>query len=387
MSDQHQTSQHDVDASGSLVSEPHRHRLSNPKKVTVAVLVAAFALGLIWLGGRGAKEPEKPREAQVVANTKPFIPAPIVLPPDPPPPPEPVAEEPRQPQEPKELSPAETPIFAYTGADGEGKKAEPEKLVADRGSDRDEGEDTGSDEGSENDLSGRLRSTVTQASRATLLPNPDFVITQGTIIPCILQTAIDTNLAGYVKCVLPQDVRGATGNVVLMDRGTTVVGEIQKGLQQGDERVFVLWSRAETPSHAIISLASPGADGLGRAGLAGQVDTHFWKRFGGTIMLSLIQGVFQAGSSYLGKTENGDSFSSSQSSGPQVAETALRASIDIPPTLRKNQGDTASIFVARDLDFSGVYQLRIKERPTYRAISNRQTYRAISNQRYPPIYK
>ena len=376
MSDQHHNSQHDVDASGSLVSEPHRHRLSNSRKMTVAVLVGGFALGLIWLGGRGSKEAEKPEERQLVANTTPFTPAPIVLPPEPPPPPEPVAEEPRQPEEPKELSPAETPIFAYTGGDGEEKKAEPERPVAARASDGDEHEDLGDEEGSENGLSGRLRSTLTEASRATLLPNPDFVITQGTIIPCILQTAIDTNLAGYVKCVLPQDVRGATGNVVLMDRGTTVVGEIQKGLQQGDERVFVLWTRAETPSHAIISLTSPGADGLGRAGLAGKVDNHFWKRFGGTIMLSLIQGVFQAGSSYLGKTENGDSFSSSQSSGPQVAETALRASIDIPPTLRKNQGDTASIFLARDLDFSGVYQLRIKKRPTYRANGYQQ---------FPPI--
>ncbi|MBX4899641.1 MULTISPECIES: type IV secretion system protein VirB10 [Rhizobium] len=366
MNDQHLAPQHDVDASGSLVSEPHRRRLPNSRKLTVALLVAGFALGVIWLGGRGSKPVEKPRETQAVANTTPFAPAPVVLPP-PPPPPEPVAEEPRPAGAPNEISPAETPIFAYTGADGAAQKVEPEMPVVARGSNDDELLASDQEEGSESDLSGRLRSTRTQASRATLLPNPDFVVTQGTIIPCILQTAINTNLAGYVKCVLPQDVRGATGNVILMDRGTTVIGEIQRGLQQGDERVFVLWSRAETPSHAVISLNSPGADGLGRAGLEGEVDNHFWKRFGGTIMLSMIQGVFEAGSSYLGRTENGDSFSSTQSSGPQVAETALRASIDIPPTLSKNQGDTASIFVARDLDFSDVYQLRIKKPPMYRA--------------------
>lgn len=89
----------------------------------------------------------------------------------------------------------------------------------------------------ENDLSIRMKPTELQPTRAMLLPHPDFMVTEGTIIPCILQTAIDTNLAGYVKCVLPQDVRGTTNNVVLLDRGTTVVGEIQRGLQQG-MRVF-----------------------------------------------------------------------------------------------------------------------------------------------------
>ena len=32
--------------------------------------------------------------------------------------------------------------------------------------------------------------------------------------------------------------------------------------------------------------------------------------------------------------------------------------INIPPTLSKNQGELANIFVARDVDFSTVYQLK-----------------------------
>ena len=37
---------------------------------------------------------------------------------------------------------------------------------------------------------------------------------------------------------------------------------------------------------------------------------------------------------------------------------ALEQSINIPPTLNKNHGELVNIFVARDVDFSSVYQLR-----------------------------
>jgi len=44
-----------------------------------------------------------------------------------------------------------------------------------------------------------------------------------------------------------------------------------------------------------------------------------------------------------------------------VASIALENSINIPPTLYKNHGDVVSIFVARDLDFSSVYDLKTIE--------------------------
>jgi type IV secretion system protein VirB10 len=40
-----------------------------------------------------------------------------------------------------------------------------------------------------------------------------------------------------------------------------------------------------------------------------------------------------------------------------VIEESLRGSVNLPPTIRKNQGELVSIFVARDLDFSTVYQV------------------------------
>jgi type IV secretion system protein VirB10 len=137
---------------------------------------------------------------------------------------------------------------------------------------------------------------------------------------------------------------------------------------QGQNRVFVDWTRAETPEHVIVTLDSPGSDELGRAGLPGAVDNHFWERFGGALMLTLVQGGLDAATIEAAGSGNNNATSNqaalgfvyaAQSNGQSVANTALENTINIAPTLAKNQGDTASLIVAHDLDFSDVYSLRI----------------------------
>lgn len=205
------------------------------------------------------------------------------------------------------------------------------------------------------------------------MQNPDMVITEGTVIPCTLQTAIDSELPGLVTCVVPINILGATGNVVLLDAGTKIVGQIQNGLLQGQNRVFVDWTRAETPDHVIVTLDSPGTDELGRGGLPGAVNNHFWDRFGGALMLTLVQGGLDAATiEAAGKGNNNSTTNqaalgfvyAAQSNGQSVANTALENTINIPPTLTKNQGETVALIVAHDLDFSDVYQLQINNTGT-----------------------
>jgi len=218
-------------------------------------------------------------------------------------------------------------------------------------------------------LAARLKPTVLDGEKASVMQNPDMVITEGTVIPCTLQTAINTELPGLVTCVVPMDIRGATGDVVLLDAGTKIVGQIQSGLLQGQNRVFVDWTRAETPDHVIVTLDSPGTDELGRGGLPGAVNNHFWDRFSGALMLTLVQGGLDAAT--IEAAGNGDNNSSTnqaalgfvyaaQSNGQSVANTALENTINIPPTLTKNQGDSVALIVAHDLDFADVYRLQVK---------------------------
>lgn len=204
------------------------------------------------------------------------------------------------------------------------------------------------------ELGARLQPTQLDGVTAAVLRNQPYLLTAGTLIPCVLQTAMDSTLPGLVTCIVPQDVMGKTG-VTLLDRGTRIIGEFQGGARQGQARLFVLWTRAETPQGVVISLASPASDALGRAGMGGAVDNHFWQRFGGALLLSTINGAIQAG---VAAASNQGTTTINTGTPEAVIGESLRDSIRIPPTVRKAQGELVSVFVARDLDFSGVYRVQ-----------------------------
>jgi len=204
-----------------------------------------------------------------------------------------------------------------------------------------------------------LTPTRLEGSRAGMLGNRDFIVAMGTSIPCVLETALASDQPGFASCVISRDVLSDNSRVVLMEKGTQVVGEFRRGLTRGQKRLFVLWNRAKTPKGIIITLASPATDALGRAGMDGYVNTHWWERFGSAILLSIVGDA----TTYAG-TRLQDSDVQAQnttSAGQQAAAIAVEQSINIPPTLTKHQGELVSIFVARDLDFSGVYSLRVIE--------------------------
>src|SRR4029078_5436798 len=110
---------------------------------------------------------------------------------------------------------------------------------------------------------------------------------------CTLETAIDSTLPGMTTCITATDTFGTDGRIVLLERGTKLVGETRGQVQQGAARLFVLWSEARTPTGVVIPLASPGTDELGRSGLQGKVKRHCFERFGAAILISVIDGVVQ----------------------------------------------------------------------------------------------
>jgi type IV secretion system protein VirB10 len=179
---------------------------------------------------------------------------------------------------------------------------------------------------------------------------------KGAFIDCTLETAIDSTLAGMTTCVTATDTFGVDGKVVLLERGTKLIGETRGQVQQGSARVFVLWTEARTPKGIIVPLDSPGTDELGRAGLAGQVNHHFWERFGAAMLISTLDGAVQA--AVQSSSRGGGTVIYNPSSSESIVTDVLKSTVDIAPTVTKRNGDRIQVFVARDVDFRSVYELR-----------------------------
>jgi type IV secretion system protein VirB10 len=206
------------------------------------------------------------------------------------------------------------------------------------------------------ELGAMLRPGVSATVRAQVLPTQRLLLPKGAFIDCTLETAIDSTLPGMTTCVMATDAFGVDGRVVLLERGTKLIGETRGQVQQGSARVFVLWTEARTPTGVIVPLASPGADELGRSGLPGTVNNHFWQRFGAAMLVSLIDGAVQGA---VQSTRSGNGTVIVDPSATQgVTTEVLKGTVNIPPTVVKKQGDRIQVLVARDLDFRSVYELR-----------------------------
>ena len=202
----------------------------------------------------------------------------------------------------------------------------------------------------------RVSNSQPESSRAVQMRDLSRVVPQGFVVPATLETAIDSDLPGSVRAVVSRDVRGFDGSQVLIPRGSKIIGQYRSAAAVGQTRAFVVWSRIITPAGVSIDVGSPATDQLGRGGLAGTADTHFFQRFGSAILLSVISAGVDAAGRGSGSSTSLVIGSAGQAN--QVATIALQKQIDIPTTIKVPQGSPVQVSVARDLDFSAVAPAR-----------------------------
>lgn len=154
--------------------------------------------------------------------------------------------------------------------------------------------------------------------------------------------------------MVSRDVRSFDGSRVLVPRGSRLVGQYKSAAAVGQTRAFVVWSRIITPTGITIDVGSPATDRLGRGGLDGEVDTHFFRRFGSSILLSVVSAGAQALANSANSGDNTTLVIGSPTQANNVASIALQKQIEMPDTIRVAQGAPVQVSVARDLDFSGV---------------------------------
>lgn len=184
--------------------------------------------------------------------------------------------------------------------------------------------------------------------KASRLERPSRTIPQGTVIPAVLETALDSTRPGGVRALVQRDTYGFDGTRVLIPRGSRLYGEYDAQLQRGENRALIRWTRLIRPDGVTVALDSPASDPLGRAGVKGKVDSKFFQRFGG----ALLQSVLDIGVGVATREATDGVIvalpGSTQNVTPRLTEGEVR------PTIKVRHGTSVSVFVANDLDFSTV---------------------------------
>ncbi|MEQ1511250.1 MAG: TrbI/VirB10 family protein [Lysobacteraceae bacterium] len=209
-------------------------------------------------------------------------------------------------------------------------------------------------------------SAASKVSAAQYLRNPDTLLVRGTYIRCVLETRIITDYPGYTSCIVTEPVYSINGRKLLLPKGSKALGRYQ-GEPTGP-RVAVIWDRITTPNGLDLTLEGPGVDNLGGAGHPGAYNAHWFSKMSSALMISLISDAFKYYAADKGPatdsvTTGGNIVSqpfesNTAKSMERLANQALSKSMARPATVTINQGTVLNIYVAGDVDFSGVVSRR-----------------------------
>ncbi|MBD9524410.1 type IV secretion system protein VirB10 [Ensifer sp. ENS02] len=210
-----------------------------------------------------------------------------------------------------------------------------------------------------------------RTAKARQIERIDAMIPEGTLIPGILETAINSDLPGQIRAITSQDVYSFDGRRVLIPTGTRLIGEYQSEVTRGQKRIFVIWTRLIRDDGVSVRLNSIGTDSLGRSGLTGHVDNKFRERFGASIMLSIVGGAasYLTGYGSQEASNNSDDAARGEEIAREtiaqtfsdMANTVLSENLRIPPTISVSQGERIFVYVRQDLDFSAMYDDPVTE--------------------------
>ena len=195
---------------------------------------------------------------------------------------------------------------------------------------------------------------VDPGARAERVARPDALLAEGALIPVTLETALNSDLPGPIRGIVGADVLSFDASRVLIPRGARLIGEYRAGLVRGRARLFAVWTRILTPDGVSVALQAPAMDGEGRVGIGGRRDSHFFERFGGALVLSLVDAGALAAAERASGDSDGRVVINTGRDARRAAEIALENSVNIAPTLRAPAGAPLQAFVTRDVDFSDV---------------------------------
>lgn len=214
-------------------------------------------------------------------------------------------------------------------------------------------------------FNGQLQGSATARVAAATLGDRSLTLPKGTAFTCALKTRVISAASGLVGCQVQRNVFSDDGRVLLIERGSHLDGEYRiTSVRPGMVRIPVLWTRIRTPLGATVDIDSPATGPLGEAGIDGYVDNRWPERIGAAMLMSLIDDSVKLVIQNQANERQGDTIvlPSTTANTSKLAEKVLDSTINIPPLVYQNQGGIVGIYVARDVDFSSVYELRPSKR-------------------------
>jgi type IV secretion system protein VirB10 len=308
-------------------------------------LLTGLGAGIIWLTG-GDSAPAAPAKAMSMAATpEPLRGLPtdytqIRIPPAPtPPPPETKKEEEAKPA--PDPEPRERIVYRDRGGGGGGGKSWRQeaqeadaKVVAVSRPEGSQSTSSGAPASASGAQQGGGRGAMYSAARLTA-PFP-LQVNARTPIRAHTEQPINTDAPGYVTAMVIGDIYTSDKSCVAFPHGSRIYGETLGEVKEGQVRVTTVWTAIQRPEprNDTIELTRViGGDADGTPGISGEVNNHWFKKFGFIAASSLIdlgtaalQGRGGGGLAVI----LGDSVA--QNARSPLDEFAKRQ-LDIPPTI------------------------------------------------------
>lgn len=192
-------------------------------------------------------------------------------------------------------------------------------------------------------------------------PVTPYIIRTGWVIPCILLSAMESELPGFITAQVAQDVYDTpTGRHLLIPKGSKTIGEYSSAIAYGQSRIFIAWERIIYPDGSALDIgAMPGVDGQGESGFHDTVDNHYLRVFGSALLMSAITGgIALSQPNYQNQSAPNASSTLSSALGQSLGQATsqlLEKNLSIPPTLKIRQGYRFNITCVKDLTFAKPY--------------------------------
>ena len=193
------------------------------------------------------------------------------------------------------------------------------------------------------------------------ITNP-FVIKQGSVIPAVLLTGINSDLPGQVSAQVTNDVLDSPfGNSILIPKGSKLIGQYGSGPGFGQTRIMMGFNRLIFPDGKSLNLeAMPGTGSDGYSGFKADVNNHWLKLISYSVFLGGITTAvtLSTDAAYDSEGKITPQAALSQSMGEILGRTmsqVIERNLSLSPTLTVKPGFRFNVAVTKDIEFSGEY--------------------------------